>query len=310
MQIAFDLAVVQESLSDWPKAEAAYLEIVKVLDNAAALELGGDLNPAEIDGQAAETYERLGRVCIQAGQSGRARDYFQKAHDRVKTSDPRGRGGWRLTWPSWPWPAKTGRRPSRRSTSISTRCPRGSRRTRPSSRCCRSSGAAARSRASWRPTHFAIRRTRASSCSTPSSSGAAGYFDAAERIFKEMAKATATPDVYRGLFQLYAAAKPPHFDRLVILLDENLGAAAGKKENDSGDADAAARARAMLVVLRQDAALVKGIMPVVQERLTRNVAMNSSTCYFLGVLASRTNQLDAAEQIFRQCLANNQRPHG
>ena len=64
--------------------------------------------------------------------------------------------------------------------------------------------------------------------------GAAGDFDAAERIYRNMAESTATPEVYRGLFKLYAAA-PPHFDRLLKVLDENLGKAAGREDgNETG----------------------------------------------------------------------------
>ncbi len=307
VQIAFDLAVVQESLSDWPKAEAAYLEIVKVLDNAAALDLENDLNTSEIATQAAETYERLGRVCLRADQHERARDYFQKAHDRVKAKDPaRARrlaynlAELHLAREEWE-PALAG------LDEYLEALPQGIEAYQAKIKALQKLGRGSE----------VVRLMETYVLRDPQNAGlkllyaehlgAAGHFEAAERIYKEMARTTASPEVYRGLFQLYAGAKPPRFDRLVTLLDENLGAAAGKKENEPGDGDAAARARGMLVVLRQDAGLVKGLMPVVQEKLTRNEPLNSSTCYFLGVLAARASQFDAAEQIFRQCLANNQR---
>jgi len=307
VQIAFDLAVMQESLSDWPKAEAAYLEIVKVLDNAAALDLEGDLNTNEIDAQAAETYERLGRVCLRAGQHDRARGYFQKAHDRVKAKDPaRAR---RLAYNlAELYMAREEWQPALAALDEYLEAlPQGTEAYRAKIKALEKLGRG--SEVVRLMETYALRDAQNAGLKLlyAEQLGAAGQVDAAERIYKEMARATAAPDVYRGLFQLYAGAKPPRFDRLVTLLDENLGAAVGKKDGGAGDADAAARARAMIVVLRQDAGLVKGLMPVVQERLAHNVPMNSSTCYFLGVLAARTNQLDAAEQIFRQCLANNQR---
>src|SRR5262249_43635067 len=88
----------------------------------------------------------------------------------------------------------------------------------------------------------------------------------------------------------------------LTLLDENLTAAAGKE----GDPEAAARARAMLVVLREDAGLMRGLMPAARERLEKNTPTAATTCFFLGVLAARGRQLDAAEQLFGQCLRYNQ----
>ena len=69
--------------------------------------------------------------------------------------------------------------------------------------------------------------------------GLAKRFNDANSIYKELAQTNATPEVYRGMFQLYAADR--QFDRLLSVLDSELGAAAGKKDGQEGDADAAAR---------------------------------------------------------------------
>jgi tetratricopeptide (TPR) repeat protein len=58
----------------------------------------------------------------------------------------------------------------------------------------------------------------------------------------------------------------------------------------------------MLIVLREDGKLVRGLMPVVQQQLGGG-RLNPQTTYFLGVLAARTRQLDAAERLFRDYLA-------
>src|SRR5262249_38794287 len=88
VQIAFDLGVLQEGQSDFDRAEAAFLEAVKVLDNPAVLMDSGDFSREEIDGQAAEICERLGRACLRAGRHDKAREYFVKARDKVKEKDP------------------------------------------------------------------------------------------------------------------------------------------------------------------------------------------------------------------------------
>src|SRR5262249_14932469 len=100
------------------------------------------------------------------------------------------------------------------------------------------------------------------------------------------------------------------FDKLLSVLDAEFGAAAGKRDGQKGDPSAVASSRAMLVVLREDAALVGGLMPQVKSRLAAGQPLNTTTCFFLGILAARTRQLDAAEKLFRECLpTRNTPPH-
>lgn len=303
VRIAFDLAVLRESLSDLDKAEAAFLEAARGLDDPAALLEGGDFSRDEIDAQAAETYERLGRLSLRAGRHDKARDYFVKARDRVKEGDPvRARrlaynlaevhmasGEWRQALEALDEYLET--------------LPQGTEAYRAKIKALQKLGRGGEvlrmlARAADRDAQNAALKLLLAE-----QLGAAGQFDAAERIYRDMAGAAAAPEVYRGLFKLYADGR--HFDRLLTALDENLGAAAPKKDEEEGNPDAAARARAMLVVLREDAGLVRGLLPAVQERLTKNEPLSPSTCFFLGVLAARTRQLDAAEQMFRECLRNN-----
>jgi tetratricopeptide (TPR) repeat protein len=308
VQYAFDLGALRESLGELDKAEAAFLEVVAVLDNPAALLESGDFNADEIDGQAADTYERLGRVAARAGQHDRARGYFVKARDKVKDKDPiRARrlaynlAELHLARQEW--------RPALEALDEYLKSlPQGTEAYRAKITALQKLGRgeevlpALKDAVGRDSQNTALKRLYAEQL------GAAGQFDAAERLYRDMARETADPDVYRGLFKLYAEGRPPHFDRLLTALDENLGAAAGSRDGGEGDGDAAARARAMLVVLREDPALVRGLIPVVRERLRANAALNSTTCFFLGVLAARTRQLDAAEQMFRECLRDNAGP--
>ncbi len=87
-QIAFDLAMLEESLSEFDKAEAAYLHVIKLLNDPASLMECADITRDEIEERAADTFERLGRVSLRAGNHDKAKDYFVKARDKVKDRDP------------------------------------------------------------------------------------------------------------------------------------------------------------------------------------------------------------------------------
>src|SRR5581483_3336906 len=73
-------------------------------------------------------------------------------------------------------------------------------------------------------------------------------------------------------------------------------------EERPADPASAARARAMLTVLREDAELVKPLMQVVEEELKQGRRRNSDTGRVLAALAARTHQLAAAEALYRNCL--------
>jgi tetratricopeptide (TPR) repeat protein len=303
-QIAFDLALIQESLNDFAKAEEAYLEVVKILNNPAALAENSDINPDEIDARAAETYERVGRVSLRAGKHDKAKDYFVKARDKVKEKDPA--RAKRLSYNlAELYLAREEWAPALAALDeyLET-LPEGTEAYRAKIKAMQKLGRG--DEVVGVMEKYAVRDAQNASLKLlyAEQLGAAGRFDPAERIYRNMAEGTATPEVYRGLFKLYADSK--HFDRLLKLLDENLGKAGGREDIDETEAEsAAARARAMLVVLREDPALVRGLIPEIQERVKANTPTNSTTCFFLGVLASRTQQLDAAEQMFRQCLRQN-----
>jgi tetratricopeptide (TPR) repeat protein len=58
----------------------------------------------------------------------------------------------------------------------------------------------------------------------------------------------------------------------------------------------------MLVALRDDADLVKALLPVVRSRLLTTNPLDPSTAQYLAVLAARARQLDDAERLYRSCL--------
>ncbi len=58
----------------------------------------------------------------------------------------------------------------------------------------------------------------------------------------------------------------------------------------------------MLVVLRDDAELVKFLLPAARQRLLFRPGLSYATRLMLANLAARTRQLDAAEALYRSCL--------
>ncbi len=303
VQIAFDLAVLQEGRKEFDRAEAAYLEVVKVLDNPAVLTDNGDANPDEIDAQAAETYERLGRVSLRAGRQDKARNYFLKARDKVKEKDPTRARRLAYNLAELHMAREEWKPALELLDEYLETLPQGTEAYRAKIKALQKLGRGGEVLRALEKYTARDAQNAALKLLYAEQLGAAGRYAEAQRLYTRMAEETAAPEVYRGLFQLYARRKD--YGGLLTLLDGDLGKAAGTKDGDES-AEAAARARAMLVVLREDAELVRGLMPAVQERLAQNAPLNSTTCFFLGVLAARTRQLDAAEQVFRQCLRNNQ----
>ena len=127
----------------------------------------------------------------------------------------------------------------------------------------------------------------------------AGKSSDAETIYTELLKRYLNVEVYRGLFELYKEEGRPGAERILTRLDEAMKGAAGD-EKKPGNANDAANARAMLGVLRDDADLVKMILHAAVRRL--GGGLSYPTRGLLATLAGRTRQLDLAEQLYRSCL--------
>ena len=297
-QIAFDLGTLYENLQELDKAEAAFREVAGVLDNPAALAELGDFSRDEIAAQAADTYERLGRVCVRAGKPDRAVEYFLKARERVRDKDPARARRLAYNLAEVRMARKEWAAALRDLDEFLDTLPQGTEAYRAKIKALEQLGrrdevVPALSRHAARDRHnVALKLLLAEQY-------AAEDFAAAERLYLEVTKTAPGPDVYRGLFKLYAGAAPAQFDRVLGLLEEALGASSGGDEDDApGDADAAARARSMLAVLRENPDLVRGVLGAAEGR----GGLNRATSYYLGILAARARQLDAAERLFRGSL--------
>src|SRR5262249_2814818 len=79
VQMLFDLGALHEANQEFDRAAARFGEVVALLDKPDTLLEQGVLNLEDLNAQAAETCERLGRVCVRAGQFDKAIAAYRKA---------------------------------------------------------------------------------------------------------------------------------------------------------------------------------------------------------------------------------------
>src|SRR5262249_54099303 len=117
-------------------------------------------------------------------------------------------------------------------------------------------------------------------------------------------------DVYRGLFQMYKGQGRSGMEKVLSRLNTSLNRAAPAPEKPDqepppGSPAEAAKARAMLLVLRDDPELVRDLLPLVSDKLLQpggRDGLASQARFFFATWAARARQLDAAERLYRSCL--------
>jgi tetratricopeptide (TPR) repeat protein len=124
----------------------------------------------------------------------------------------------------------------------------------------------------------------------------------AENLYLALGQKFPNADVYRGLFKLY------QFDDKMIdvlnLVDKVFATVASEDDIDAVAREAAReRGRAMLHVLKSEPPLVAALLPVALKEVRGQQKRHVETWRLLAVLAARVKQLDKAEVLFRQCLA-------
>lgn len=304
VQMYYDKGILHEEAKAYAPAEAAFREVIKILvDRRQTLLETGPFNPEQLNGEAAKTYEHIGQVCIQAGQHQRAVDAFVQA--QKLNPDTAGRLNLNLAEvclsrnkPAEALPyldeyLKTqpqGTKPYELKIDILKKLGR-EREILPSLK------QAAERDAFNLPLQMLLTRQY----------GREKQWAEAERRYVKLLDQSATPEVYRGLFDLYKEqakdAGNRAWTKALDHLDSALSAAAPKDdEGGAGDAAAAARARAMLTVLRDDPELLKNLLMEAVSNLKARRQRAYSTWRLLGALAARTHQLDTAEQLYRECL--------
>lgn len=309
-QILFDLAVLNEEAGNFAAAERRFRAVTAVLDDPAAIMRQGPYNREEINSQAAETWERLGRVCLKAGHPDRAITAFRTAQkkDPLRAS--------RLAYNLAEVYIQQGdpRAALARLEDYLRAQPQGMEGYELKIKLQRQLGRDADilpqlEMAAGRDPHntslqlLLAREYRA-----------AHRYRQAETLYERLAKESPAPEVYRGLFDVYKDDAPGGADRALTRLNEAVAKAIPKDDATPGDPSEAAHARAMLLALRGDGKFVRRLLVAADRRATRGRRLPPGagpggrptlvvqTRLLLAALAGRTGQLDVAERLYRSCL--------
>jgi tetratricopeptide (TPR) repeat protein len=286
----------REEARDWTGAEAAYRRAAGLTqDRRDRLVREGTFSPADLASEAASAWEGVGRACLGGGHFAEAAEAFRRAG----AADPvRAR---RLDWNLAQVSAAQGR-PDEALAALDRYLE--GRPPNPAAyelkvRLLRETGhpeaiaPALRRYAEREPQFLALRLTLAREL------GLAGEPDAAQAEFRALAALAPTAEVYRGWFQALERQREP--GKVLELLDEALKQSAADGQTESERGAAAERARAMLSALRGEPGLVRALLPIALARPAGGERA-AGTLRALAELAARTNQLDAAERLYRLAL--------
>jgi len=296
LQMHQDLGQMCESAQEYGQAAAAFTRAAKILEHPDLLLELGPYNEEELALRAADLYERIGRVHLQAHNYDQAVAAFRKAQGKYPD------GGGRLNYnlaricqeqgkladalgyvDAYLRLQPQGTEPYDLKITLLQRLKRGA------------EILPWLEQASANDHHnVALKLLLAGQCAR------AGQSARAERIYEELARQEPTPDVYRGLFGLYQTDARLGMDRALTLLDKAF-ATSEKKENPVPEDPAPAQARAMIAALRDDADLAKDLLRAALPRLERD-NLRHETLHLLAVLADRHRQPAEAERFYRQCL--------
>jgi tetratricopeptide (TPR) repeat protein len=302
LQLTYDVGMLLENVQQFRQAAEAFSEVVAMLDKPEPLVDSGMFTPEELVTQAAETSERLGRVWIKAGKPEKAIAAFRKAQEK----DP-GRKK-RLQFNLAEVYQAVGKFDDALASleSYLTTLPQGTEAYEMKVALLEKLGRrrdilpGLRRHSEQDPANQGLKLLLARQCAR------LGDGAEAEQLFLELADRSASPEAYRGLFGLKKQQGQP--EKIIELLDDALTGAAGSDDRPA-DTAAAAKARSMLLVLREDGGLVGAIMPVLARKLNdpdwpaRDKAeLKPDTRRYLAVLAGRARQLEVAERLYRSCL--------
>jgi tetratricopeptide (TPR) repeat protein len=294
-QMYFDLGVVAEKARDFTQAAKAFTEAVQVLEKPEELLAAGPFDRDDIKARAAELWERLGRVCVQAKLYDQAVRAFTSA--QAKGGDNAGRLNYHL--------AEVYRAQGKYAKALTALDaylklqPQGlepyelkiallKKLNRQKEIVPAIEAYVANDRFNTGLKLLLARQYEAF-----------GSFQKAEDIFLDLQRGTPNADLYRGLFRLYKNAG--RMGQVLKLLDRDLREATGK-DNPAGKSAASARARYMLLVLRDEPALVGPLLEAAQKAARGGGKLAYETRYYLAVLAARARKLDVAEKYYRECL--------
>jgi tetratricopeptide (TPR) repeat protein len=299
VRIAYDLGSLSEKAGDLERAEKAYRDVIEVLEHPLPLLEQGPFSREEINDQAAETYERLGRIYLTLRQFDKAIAAFNQTQKKDPTRAPR----LALNMAEVYRDQGKNREALQRVEEYLSSQPRGTEGYELKVLLLKKLGRGA----------DVVRELRVASERDRDNPGIklllareyrrAGRSRDAEAVYREMLGDGPSTEVYKELFTLYREER--RANEVLGLLDYAVNAAAGKDEDkgkQEGDPVAAAKARAMLQAIREDSELVKQMLIIANQRLNGAPPLAYQTRLLLATLAGRARQLKLAEELYRSCL--------
>jgi tetratricopeptide (TPR) repeat protein len=296
-RVHYDLGLLHEARQEWPQAAAAYRQVVAVLDHPAHLIEEGTFTREELTNQAAETYERLGRVCLKRQQIKEATAAFDEARKRDPLRAARLSYNLAEVHVAQGEPGEALIRLNEYLASM----PEGTDGYELRIKLLRQLNRGAEVVPQLEEAAGRDRHNAALKLLLAREYRLAGRLGDAERVCEELSREKPTPEVYREMFAQFKADARSGPGRLLQLLDQTVEKGVGKDEG-KGDSSAAARARAMLLVLRDDAELTKMLLQRAHQRLQTGPPLNYHMRVLFAGLAARARLLEPAEAMYRSCL--------
>src|SRR5262249_45143858 len=262
-QIAFDLGVLQEEAGNFTAAEKALRQVVELLDNPAISLEHGPFDRDEIVTQCADTWERLGRVRLRANKPAEAIKAFEQAGTKDPKRAPRLAFNMAEVYADLNKPEEAlaqvneylKLRPSgTEAYELQIKLLKKLNREKD---VLPSVEAALRGDRNNLSLQLLLARELRNARRT----------DAAEELYQTLARERPTPEVFKGLLDLYKDDPREGGKRALTLLNSTVAAASGKDDMAPGDAAEAAKARAILAALREDAGLVKAMLRAAHNAL-------------------------------------------
>jgi tetratricopeptide (TPR) repeat protein len=303
LQFQYDRGALCEEVKDYDHCLAAFAEVVRILESPeAGLELEA-LSDQQLKQQAAATYERMVKIGIQAKQYELALRLFSEGNRKYPVLARR------LDYNLAQVYAAQGQ-PDRAFATLKEYV-----KSQPPGAEAYELGCALLKQ-THRETEILPWLKESSDRDSKNNAlrllltrqyAAEGHWLEAEKAYTAMAEESPTPELYRGLFAVWNSQPGERgMDYVLGKLNEVIARSVAKKGgHQAGDPQSAAKARAMIMALRQDAGLARALLPAGQQALAQGRALEPQTVLLLAILAQHTHQLPQAELFYRRCVADN-----
>ena len=293
VELWYDRASLHEQLRQWDRAEAAYRKVGSLLADPRVLAERTGASEADVKTQAAEVWERLGKVLLQQQRLDEAGTAFAQA----RKADPR--RAVRLALDLARLYRQAGRlREALEQMEIYLRGQpaglEGYQMRLQLQRQLRIDPLPDLQRASLHdPNNLPLQLLYAAELVQ------AKQARQAEERYLALLQDSSDPAIYRDLFALYAQQGQAGARKVLLRLNASIGQALGHKD-EPGDATHAAHVRSMLLQLRSQPQLVRSLLGLAIP--PSSIKLDYATRVTLGSLAARAGELATAEKLYRSCL--------